>query len=98
MLKMCTIATRVNPPAARATPHMTSKPIHRPQGNLSLMLVEPPSPYITRKYVAYSPLSMIPAKIARQTVILGNCSFICADPPSWPCLLYTSDAADDLLC
>src|ERR1035437_8422545 len=33
MLKISTAAVSVNPPAANMTPHMTSKPIHRPQGN-----------------------------------------------------------------
>ena len=44
MLKISTAAVRVKPPAASMTPHMTSKPIHRPQGNWSLRLVEAPSP------------------------------------------------------
>src|ERR1019366_2737304 len=79
MLKICNIATRMNLQEARATPHIRSKPIHRPQGNLSLRFVAPPSPYITRRYVAYSPLTMMAANMARQTVILGTCNFICAD-------------------
>ena len=49
ILKMWTIATSVNPPAARPTPHSMSKPIQMPQGNWSLRLVTPPSPYRTRR-------------------------------------------------
>ena len=48
MLKISTAAVRVNPPAASMTPHITSKPIQRPQGNWSLRLVEAPSPLAKR--------------------------------------------------
>ena len=34
MLKISTAAVSVNPPAASITPHITSKPIQSPQGNL----------------------------------------------------------------
>jgi hypothetical protein len=33
MLRMCTAAVSVNPPAANMTPHRTSKLIQIPQGN-----------------------------------------------------------------
>ena len=41
---MWTMATSVKPPAASPTPHITSKAIHSPQGNLSLRFVDPPNP------------------------------------------------------
>ncbi len=46
--KRYTADEMVNPPAARATPVMTSKPIHRPQGFTWSRLVEGPSPTARR--------------------------------------------------
>src|ERR1017187_5075741 len=62
ILKMWTIATSVKPPAARPTPHITSKAIQSPHGNLSLRLVEPPNPYMTRNQVAYNPHARMTGK------------------------------------
>src|SRR5271169_1143719 len=68
MLKISTAAVRVKPPAASITPHITSKPIHSPQGNWSLRLVEAPNPCRKRTQVAYTPAAMMRRKMAFQKV------------------------------
>src|SRR6185437_14406663 len=71
--KICTAAVSVKPPAASITPHNTSKPIHRPQGNWSLRLVERPRPSAKRTTVAYaapasSPINTIFQKVSRNFI------------------------------
>src|SRR5512146_67887 len=77
-LKMWTAAMRVKPPAASMTPQRTSKPIQRPQGNLSLRLVEAPKPRVKRSTVAYRPAAKMTAskrwlgRMRRQSIVMGT--------------------------
>ena len=67
----------VNPPAAKPTPHKMSKPIHKPQGNLSLKLVDAPNPLEKRIIVAIIPKIQITTKAPFQKVNLnGNLIFL----------------------
>ncbi len=47
--KMWTTAAMTKPPAASATPPITSKPIHSPQGVVSERAVDTPSPSVNRR-------------------------------------------------
>src|SRR5512143_738613 len=65
---MWTIATRVNPPAARPTPQRMSKPIQIPHGKLSLRCVEAPRPRVKRINVATAPSTRITPAATLQKV------------------------------
>src|SRR5450756_1243390 len=84
LIRSCTVRTPAS--STRCTQTALSTMAYRPRsGSLSLAKALPPA----------WPARLIVGKFSNASAKRAHG---CTGPAPWPCLLYTSDAADDLLC